>query len=143
MPNGFLPAPPEVMEVVNRVMGDFFPHLVLERRLVVAIREQAQDVGNEQVSVAATGVNSEEGAPFDYIIWFALDAWQLLDDGDREALVFHELMHCGRDEAGRPQLIEHDAAIFNPEVTRYGLWWVDAQARYKAARDRTRGESRT
>lgn len=120
------------MRVVNALVATHFPQLALGRRLVVAIRERAEDVGNDQVSVAATGVSSDPQQGFDYIIWFAWDAWQLLDDHDRQALVFHELMHCGRDEAGRPQLTPHDASVFNEEVAGYGVWWKDAQARFKA-----------
>lgn len=129
---GFRPAPPAVLAVVNRLMTTLFTHLATAR-LVIAIRERAEDVGEGKVMVAGAGVNPKADE-FDYIIWVAWDVWQLIDDGDREALLFHELTHCERDEAGMPTIKPHDAGVFNEEVKRYGMWWEDAQRRFKSAR---------
>lgn len=137
MPTGLRLAPPEIMSIVGRLIAAHFPHLATAR-LVVMVRQQAETADDEEgkVTVAAAGVNSEgkSVAPFDYLIWFALDAWQLMNDGDHEALVYHELKHCGRDATGRPELTPHDAGIFDSEIERYGLWWQDAQVRFKQAR---------
>lgn len=135
-PTGLRAAPPEIMSIVERLIAAHFPHLATAR-LAVMVRQQAEAAEDEgKVTVAAAGVNSEgrSAAPFDYIIWFALDAWQLMSDGDHEALVYHELKHCGRDASGRPALTPHDAGVFDSEVELYGLWWQDAQARYQQAR---------
>lgn len=130
MPTDLQPAPPEVLSIVNRLIDSYFPHLKTAR-LVIAVRAKAEPVEDDKATVAATGVNDDAGNSFDYICWFALDAWQLLDEREREAIVFHELMHCGRDEAGRPALIDHDAQVFTAEVERYGAWWKSAQARFE------------
>lgn len=136
-PTGLRPAPPEILAIVQRLIGTHFPHLATAR-LLVMVRDEAlpSDEGEGMVTIAATGVNSEgERAPFDYLTWFALDAWARMNDGDHEALVYHELTHAGRDAAGRPELTPHDAGVFNREVELYGVWWKDAQARFKSARD--------
>lgn len=132
--DGLQPAPPEITEVVKRLIDARFPQLK-GARLIVASLAEALDAGEGKVRVAATGVNSDGGASFDYIIWFALDAWAVINDADREALVYHELTHCGTDEQGKPQLKPHDAAVFTDEVREYGAWWSDAQKRFKKARD--------
>lgn len=134
MPDNLRPAPPEIIAVVDALIAEHFPQL-RKARLIVLVQEQATDIGGGKVRVAAAGANNDRNAPFDYIVWFALDAWQVMNDGDREAIVYHELTHCGRDEAGRPELKEHDAGVFSKEVELYGVWWKDAQKRFKAARD--------
>jgi hypothetical protein len=139
MPPGFAPAPPEILAVVGGLIATHFPHLAMAR-LAVLVRERPEDIGGGKMTVAATGVTADPDSPFEYIVWFAWDVWQMLDAGDREAIVFHELTHCDRDEAGKPLLKEHDAGVFTTEVERYGAWWQDAQARYKSAREA--GESR-
>lgn len=136
--DGLRPAPPEIIAVVDRLITAHFPDLK-RARLVVMVRDKALEAGLEdgpgKVTVAATGVNSDDKSlPFDYLIWFALDAWQVINDGDREALVYHELTHAGRDEQGKPELKYHDAGVFDKEVALYGAWWTDAQKRFKKAR---------
>lgn len=132
--DGLQPAPPEITEVVKRLITAHFPHLK-QARLIVASLAEALDAGEGKVRVAATGVSPDPNTPFDYIIWFALDAWAVINDADREALVYHELTHAGTDEQGKPQLKPHDAAVFTTEVKLYGAWWSDAQKRFKKARD--------
>lgn len=139
MPDNLRPAPPEIIAVVDALIAEHFPQL-RKARLVVAVQEQATDIGGGKVRVAASGANNDRNAQFDYIIWFALDAWRVMNDGDREAIVYHELTHCGRDDAGRPELKEHDAGVFDKEIALYGAWWTDAQKRFKSAR--VAGESR-
>lgn len=115
--------------MVNRLIATHFTHLA-GARLVVMVRELAQPVEEGKSTVAATGVSSDANDGFDYLCWFALDVWALLDEREREAIVFHELMHCGRGQAGTPELVPHEAAVFTDEVERYGAWWKSAQARF-------------
>lgn len=42
-----------------------------------------------------------------------------------EALVYHELRHCERDENDKWILVEHDWQGFRKELDRYGLWMPD------------------
>lgn len=133
-PKDLFQAPPEMVMVFNRVLMRHFPHMD-RGRMVVLARDKALDLGDDQSTIAACGVNPDPDAEFECIFWFALEAWQLLDERGREALVFHELTHCGHDEQGRPVLVPHDAGVFTAEVEQYGTWWKDAQARFKARSD--------
>jgi hypothetical protein len=64
-----------------------------------------------------------------------MEAWNLLDQHGREAMIYHELTHCSHDEQGRPHLRPHDAGVFNDEIKIFGIWWEDAQKQFKAAHD--------
>lgn len=130
MPDEFAPAPPEIMAIVDRHIAAHFPQL-RGAKLVVGIRQTAKPVDGGKATVAATGV-SDTANGFDYMVWFAWDAWQMLDDHGREAIVFHELCHCDRDEQGRPTIKDHDAEVFNAEIELYGDWWKSAQAHFAA-----------
>lgn len=133
-PDGLYPAPPEMVMVFNRLLVRYFPHLDRSRMVVLA-RDEVLDTGEGQFTIAATGVNLDPDAAFECIFWFAMETWVLLDERGKEALVFHELMHCGHDEEGRIQLIPHDAGVFTEEVKLYGPWWEDAQKVFKSARN--------
>lgn len=144
MPNDLRPAPPEVLDVVGELIGQYFPELATAR-IVIAVRDTPEDSGpgedgQPQETVAATGVNDEPDAPFEYIVWFAWTVWEFLDDLQRHAMVFHELEHCGRDETGKPHLKPHDESVFTAEVELYGAWWKTAQEKLKELNARQAGK---
>jgi hypothetical protein len=72
----------------------------------------------------------------DWVIWVAADHIRdrQFDDRMVEALVFHELLHCGLTESEEPEDVKpttvgHDIEAFFKEVEVYGLWKTDiAQA---------------
>lgn len=140
-PEGFKPAPPDIEQTVGRLISAHFANLAGARLLLLA-RDSALQADGGQFAVAAAGTDPE-ATEFDYVLWFAWDVWQVLSVVDRDALVFHELTHCDRDEqTGQPIIKEHDAGVFNTELELYGMWWIDAQQRFKALDYPTRGESR-
>lgn len=144
-PMGFRQAPDEIIAVTDRLIATQFPHLA-GARILLLVREQAQASEPGQFAVAAAGVPTDEAqaSQFDYVMWYAWDVWQILDEKDRDALTFHELTHCSRnDQTGKPELKPHDASVFNREVELYGMWWVDAQARFKSLNSSAGGESKT
>lgn len=63
----------------------------------------------------------------DFVVWVAADHardyeltnWQV------EALVYHELLHAGVTDKGKPSTRGHDYEAFVPEVRRYGAWKAD------------------
>ena len=59
----------------------------------------------------------------DFVIWLAADHCkeQGLDDEQMEALLFHELLHIGQDDTGKPILLPHDFEGFRAEIEEYGL----------------------
>ncbi len=82
----------------------------------------------------ATLANSEE--PF-FCIIIAHPAWEVLPQKHREALVDHELCHCGIEvnEKGDTKLVlrHHDIEEFGEIVHRWGAWSPDVQDFLQAA----------
>lgn len=133
-PDDLRPAPPELVAVFLRVMTRHFPHMI-DNRWIVLARDTALEAGAHQSTIAACGVNTDPDAEFECVFWFSMEAWRLLDARGQEALIFHELSHCGHDENGKPMLKPHDAGVFNDELKIFGIWWEDAQKQFKKARD--------
>lgn len=73
--------------------------------------------------------------------------WNRASDVEREALIWHELCHVKQavddfgalkfDRDGNPvfRIVEHDLAVFNSEVARYGAWSPDIVEFLRVARD--------
>lgn len=127
--DGLRPAPPELEAVVKELMVKEFPHL-LTKRFVLAVRDVALQTPEGQSTVAAVGISTDPDDSFDYILWFAWDVWQTLTSNQREAIVFHEFMHCDRSKADSTGLRPHDASVFDEEVKRYGVWWESPASQY-------------
>ncbi len=138
-PDDLRQAPPDVLAVFGQVLMQYFPDKATER-IAVLVRDTADEAGPGQATIAACGVNPDPNAEFECIFWFSMEAWQLLDDRGRQAMIYHELTHCSHDENGVPYLRPHDAGVFNDEIKIYGIWWEDAQKQFKSARDA--GESK-
>lgn len=119
---GLFPAPPEIEQIAHYLISRYFPHLQ-ELRIVLLARESVLEAEDGQVTVAATGVSSNPEDPFDCIFWFAMDVWEILEPNEKEAIIFHELMHCDHDGMGHGDLKPHDAGVFTQEVQIYGAWW--------------------
>lgn len=61
----------------------------------------------------------------DWVIWLAADNCRgaRFDDGQVEALLYHELKHCvlvGKDS--KPGVVGHEFEVFGDEIRRYGFW---------------------
>lgn len=126
------PAPPEFYQRLQRLIAaypDDLGHLQ-GARIEILLRPTQEEMQNVQAwGEADTPDKPSEERRFDFTIWFAWDRWQTLDEYQRDALSFHELMHCAWDDEGKPLLLHHDVEIFNSELAIFGVWWgVDAQA---------------
>lgn len=94
---------------------------------------------------------SREGGIPAYLMILDAQWWEGASAREREALVFHELMHAeqARDKEGEPRfdeaglpvwaIREHDITAFNAEVARYGPWHSDIVAFLAAARENRLG----
>lgn len=119
------PAPPEILERVERIANAYHPHL-RDARLKIGVREKTPTIMHALTwGEVDTPNNDAEARAFDFSIWFALDAWATLDNTQRDALVDHELSHCIWDDEGKPKLNGHEIEEFNGVLERYGLWWPD------------------
>jgi len=65
---------------------------------------------------------------YQYMIQFNNEVWQTLTAVQREALVFHELLHVFYDsERDKYSIAEHDVEEFVRVVHKYGLWREDVK----------------
>lgn len=122
------PAPPELMERITRLINAYHPHLRGARIKV----ETRQTVPTIQLAPTWAEVdtpnNDSQARQYDFYLWFARDAYDPLDNFQRDALVEHELCHCVYDDKGKPMIAAHSIEAFNSELERYGLWWNDSAA---------------
>lgn len=88
----------------------------------------ARKVSGLNAMLATPGATSSEGNEF-FVIVIAEDMWDTLGNSQREALVDHELSHCGIDvdDSGNVKLhlINHDVEEFADILRRHGLWKPD------------------
>lgn len=63
---------------------------------------------------------------YQFVIEFDRDIWVLLSLQQQEALVDHELCHCGNDIDGC-YMRQHDVEEFREIVTRHGFWKDDVR----------------
>ena len=60
---------------------------------------------------------------YNFILTINHAQWLLLNEQQREALVFHELCHFGYDaEKDKYYIVDHDLEEFSRVVSKYGLW---------------------
>ena len=117
------PAPPEFAARIQRLITAYFADLQ-GARFELLVRDTADGTQTVQAwGEADTPDNPAEARKFDFTIWFALDVWATLDDYQRDALAYHELMHARWDANGFPTLVDHDVEVFNNEIAIFGLWW--------------------
>lgn len=86
------------------------------------------------------------GGPADYLMVINGPWWSQASARDREALVYHELLHVRQatdnygtlkfDKDGYPvwRLVQHDVEVFTAEVRRYGDWTGEIAPLLDAAR---------
>jgi hypothetical protein len=70
---------------------------------------------------------------FDFIIEIKQDLWSRMDLETQEALLDHELEHCGWDEDG-PYIRNHDVTEFRSIIERHGFWQNDLREFYVTSR---------
>lgn len=59
---------------------------------------------------------------YDFMIWLALEEFNHLESEQREALIDHQLCHCGVDEDDKLYLVGHNVEEFSIILNRYGFW---------------------
>lgn len=137
---------PEVRMMAGELVGEFpalLSHLA-NYRVVYAWRDKAQAKNGKTVLGTAslvTGRNAllatphslgperwSEGAAYQFfVIEIAADEWKHLDECQRKALVFHELLHCGEDDDCKPMIVPHDVEEFSAVAEHFGLWKSDLE----------------
>ena len=118
----------DVLEMVQQLVRDFHPNLMMAK-IGVIFRDEAPSSGGNEVWAKAAKADAKtnallEGAgqdTLDFLIWIAQNVWDHLETDQRRALIDHELTHCGGFE-GSWQMRGHDFEEFTDIVERYGFW---------------------
>lgn len=134
---------------------------VAEADIAIYMRTEAKMRGGKQVlgmmatpgwqgalgPLAAWLLIEHHGGMPDFLMILDAEWWEGASPRDREALVFHELMHAdqAKDKEGEPRFTseglpvwairEHDVTAFHAEVRRYGPWHDDLREMQVALRD--------
>lgn len=63
----------------------------------------------------------------DFIIWLGADNLQGVSPKTLEAVVYHELLHAGKNDDGKWFIVPHEFEGFSKEIERYGMWREDME----------------
>ena len=115
----------DVNRLVSKIIDDQFPNLegavikvlfdIKKRksggRYVIGRIKKA----NDEMKALAT---NDEGIPPDYIMFIDKSVWQVLEDRDKERIVFHELNHCevNFDSENQYRIRDHEIQGFYSEI---------------------------
>lgn len=117
---------PEVEEVAKKIIEDHRPD-IKDAKIAYMFRNKAQTKSGKIVmgSVKKVSALYHEITGLDYIVKIPYDVWSGLDEQTKEALIDHELRHCGKNEDGEFVYIEHDFEGFIGTLKMYGFWQPD------------------
>jgi hypothetical protein len=111
-----------LIALAERLIRANHPHL-LDARIGFMYRSEAAQSGNKLILGKARKVRAEQQVfiAFDFVIWIARKEFYASTLEQREALVDHELCHCG-GEYGDWKIKKHDVEEFLAIIVRHGLW---------------------
>jgi hypothetical protein len=122
----------EVEAVALRLIREHarFAHLDPRRepshRVGFALQVGKKPEGKGGLHVLAKAVKAPELwrflGEYDAVVWANQQAWVLLSEEQRSALIAHELCHLGENEKGGIEMLEHDVEEFAWVARQYGQW---------------------
>jgi len=132
---------PEVAEVASKLIGRHHGHLA-EARIVYLFREGNWSSKDRTTWGMAQKVSDRDKflTGYDFYLIINYDVWKALDQSTREALVDHELSHCGQNESGSWVIWGHDIEDFAAIVRRHGLWNESVKLYLAAAEGRDKDQ---
>lgn len=140
----------EAAKIAKGVIKDHHRHLT-EVRIEYVFRDKHQTSNGREVwaktrkvaglhaylAAESEHVDAEAGEPF-FVVELAKDIWQILNKGQREALIDHELCKCSaefNDDGDVALKVKpHDLEEFRAVVERRGLWRPDVTEFLRAAK---------
>ncbi len=128
-------AAPQLEKIVTNLVAEC-PELRHLRQFTVKILWRREGGKSQGIPKMADAKPAAGLAKFyteaDFVIWVAADhaAEAKLTPLQFEAMIFHELMHCGQrvnDQTNEstPATVPHNAEFFVEEIDRYGIWRAD------------------
>lgn len=120
-------APDDVAELVTEIQQAWHPKLNSARIDVLFRKEAKRSKGRVTLGEARKVTDQWRlYCPYDFILTFAEDEWELLTDEQRRAVVDHELTHC-RLFDGEWVIVDHDVMEFAEILGRHGFYLEDYQ----------------
>ena len=127
--------PNDPATVAEKIIDQYHPHLkglAIAYTFKVTAPKKIKPGGRvKKVTMAKTSKIAESikpllARPYEFKIEFDAMIWEELGEtpGKREALVDHELCHCGNDADG-VYLVPHTVEEISEVVTRHGIWKSD------------------
>lgn len=132
-PTEFTKATAEVGAIADRLIknGKLEGLEHLKRARILYLFTSADKVGKEGMGQAAKYPKKFAAiGRYDFVLTFARPVWIRLTEKQRQALVYHELLHCGSDEKGHWRIEPHDLEEFASVVKHFGIW--DSRVRLMA-----------
>lgn len=121
-------ATPNMMARVKRIAQTL--HRRLDgAKIAVITCDKAGSRGGKTILASASKPSAKMkpllDAKYSFVITIAADAWEKLDNKQRDALIDHELCHCEYNEKMEPALRGHDLEEFAEIIERHGFWRKD------------------
>jgi NADH:ubiquinone oxidoreductase subunit len=124
-------AKPEVIEMARRIIAE--DHIELRRSNIAFVmksdgtdsqgsRKRRKTPFKTWAQAAKIPAKYDALMDFEFLIWIQEEIWDQLSHEQREALIDHELCHCGYNENDVPTMIPHDFEEFSCVIERHGLW---------------------
>lgn len=122
-------APEYVVEMVHEVAEQC--HARLDGTSIAVLFQDQATKCHGRAAIATASLPPKRMAPlldgkYDFVICIAEPEWDELDEGQRKAVIDHELCHCALDPtSGKPFIRPHDYEEFAEVVARHGMWRKD------------------
>lgn len=113
----------EVINTASDLIAAHHPHL-RDMRIGFVFRDTAQQGAGPLVVAQTSRVNPklQVHLDLDFLIWIAEDVWSSAEPRIRQALLDHELCHCGINDHGAPVILPHPIEEFPEIIQRHGFW---------------------
>ncbi len=118
-------------EFAKQLVPKYHSHLATAK-ICYLFRTKARTRGPKVILGTASRMNSrlQALADYDFIIEIGYDEWKELNATQKQALLDHELCHCGGEENEHTgemkwRILPHDLEEFRDIVKRYGFWRSD------------------
>jgi hypothetical protein len=119
----FTEASTEVIHVAEDLIKKDHPNLVEARIAFVFQDEATQSDGRfELAKTSKVPPKMQPMMEYDFLVVIAKDRWGALSSNAREALIDHELCHCGGDDLNGWKMRHHDIEEFREVLERHGAW---------------------
>jgi hypothetical protein len=115
-------ASPEVIHIAEKLIRDYHPYLKPLNLCFVFRKEPQRNKGHQVLGqVSKVPDKYKPFMEFDFMIWLARDAFEMMDSRSREAIIDHELCHI-QLRSGSYTLVGHDFEEFYEIIQRHGFW---------------------